>query len=237
MANFPPVIPTSQIGRAYEIINEIRGGITTDDDDISVRQIMRAIDTEYASVLQEDLDRRQREGLEINRQLYQTYSCLELEDDNKNCGCGASICGIKKVAIPKFIQYGGKPAIGFFGTDQGLQFSYAVNISDARTKAAPQVYGSTRPSYYIEGDYAYVVLPPKIKSLCSVTISGIPEVPSSTTGENCFDIWSSEYPIAGYLWSEVKRRVMGKDGNALITSSQVRDNLNNANSGNVTPTK
>lgn len=230
MADFPQVKPKSLLGRAYEIINRPRGGETTDDEDISLRQIMRAIETEYAATLKEDMDERLANGLGINSQLGIPYDCLKLEDAKESCDCGTIKCGLKKVKIPTFAQYGGRPAIFFFGTEE-VTFQYASNLQEARTIATSKPFRPAKPAYYIAGSYAMVVLPSEYSEICIVSITGIPQNPSDTDAE-CFDIWSEEYPMLEYLWSKTKARVMGGEIQDMIQGERFKDVTNNAMSGN-----
>ena len=230
MADFPQVKPKSLLGRAYEIINRPRGGETSDDEDISLRQIMRAIETEYAAVLKEDMDERLTNGLGINSQLGIPYDCLKLEDAKENCDCGTIKCGLKKVRIPTFAQYGGRPAIFFFGTEE-VAFQYASNLQEARTIATAKPFKPAKPAYYISGSYAIVVLPSEYSEICVVSMTGIPQNPSDTEAE-CFDIWSDEYPMLEYLWSKTKQRVMGGEIQDMIQGERFKDVTNNAMSSN-----
>lgn len=237
MANFPPVIATSKIGRAYEVLNDFHGGATTDDT-VSVRLIMQAISTEYQGVLQDYLDKTLNLGLNIDDQLYEEYSCLPLVSAAEDCDCGTVKCGVKKVSLPKFAVYYGSPAIGFFGTNEGLSFTKASSLSDARNKVKVKPYaGPSKPAYYLSGQTAFVVLPALYKQLCSVTITGIPQDPSESLTGSCSDIWTDDYIKAGHLWAETKRRVLGKDAALLLSSQMMRDLINNANPGNTIATK
>ena len=231
MADYPIVNPKSLIGRAYEILNRPRGGVTSDDEDISVRQIMRAIQTEYGAVLHDDLTERLVAGLALDPQMGVRYDCLELEDAKVGCGCGSQQCGIKQVKMPTMAQYAGKALIFSFGTDH-IPFTRVHNLSEAKTIATTKAYAPGRPAYWIEGEYLKVLLPAEYSEICQVYLIGTPENPSETEVNACFDIWSEEYPITEYLWSRVKSKIMGGEINDMIKGEQFKDTTNNAASGN-----
>ena len=231
MADYPVVNPKSLIGRAYEILNRPRGGVTSDDEDISVRQIMRAIQTEYPAVLHDDLIDRLVNGIALDPQIGITYECQQLEDDVTDCGCGTQRCGIKRLKVPTFAEYGGRAVIFFFGVD-AMAFTRVSNLQEAKVVATTKAYSSGRPAYWIEGEYIKVLLPAEYSEICQVYFVAIPDNPSHTPEDGCFDIWSEEFPILEYLWSRVKTKIMGGEIRDMVQSEGLKDTTNNAASGN-----
>lgn len=223
MAEFVTPVPRSLIGRAYEIINQMSGGAPSDDSDISVRSIMRAIESAYSKVLHEDLRRRLFEGRAINSQMSIPYDCIPLEPAQSKCKPSRG-CEVKKVSIPNFAEYNGAPAIFFFGTD-GISFTRASSETEAAQVIKPRRFAEVRPAYVVQNKQALVFLPPQYNEICSVSFSGIPEYPYMKDPD-CFDIWSEEYPILEYLWEDTKAMVMQMDAEPIIRTTPLKDEVN-----------
>ncbi len=227
MADYPEVSPKSLIGRATQVRDLLRAGVTTDDDNISLRLLMRVVESTYARVLQDDLDERVALGQPINPQLGFDYHCECLEDFED---CEGVDFMVKKVKIPQLAQFNGNPAIFFFGAD-GVSFVRVNSKREAKAAIKPKAFQETKPAFIVRNNEAVVYLPALYSEICFIDWSGIPQSPSQEQGD-CFDIWSEEYPILEYLWEKVVDRILNRDGNTLLKTEVFKDTINDSR-GNV----
>lgn len=225
MIHFPEVTNRSKIGRAIEIISSFNGGKPSDDRDTRlIRLVMSSIDSVYAEVLKEDLQRKQILGEDINPQTYFSYSCEPIELAQSACEeCSSSY----RVKLPELAQYYGYPLITNVGTDV-VKFTQARNKQEAITLIKGRPYMPSKPAYYILGDFMYVVLPPKYKKITRISFDVVTTTPSRTSDDVCFDIWSDEYPIMENLWNVVKDRVVQRliEPNIRTRGVVVQDEIN-----------
>ena len=219
--NFPFVHPKSLIGRAYEILNLQHGGAVSKDNQTSVRQVMRAIESAYAEVLNQDMTNRINSGLQINSQMGFEYDCVHLKD--KKGKCEISGCSIKTVDIPIMAEYSGVPAIFGVGSD-GIQFKRVSSAKEARSATQSKKFSPGRPAYIVRSRSLDIYLSPSYNEICEISWC-IPERPS-TESDDCFDIWSEEYPILEHLWEKTKRVVLGTDSESILRTDQFRDKIN-----------
>jgi len=220
--NFPVVHPKSLIGRAYEILNLQHGGAVSKDSQTSVRQIMRAIESAYAEVVNQDMKERVNTGLQINPQIGFEYNCVPLKE--KESKCGISGCSIKTIDIPVMAEYAGMPAVFGVGTD-GIQFKKVNSAQEAKSVTSAKKFSPGRPAYVVKSKSLDVYLSPSYNEVCQISWWGIPEKPSSESSD-CFDIWSEEYPMLEHLWERTKRIVLGVDSESILRTEQFRDKVN-----------
>lgn len=220
--NFPSVHPKSLIGRAHEILNLQYGGALSKDNQTSVRQIMRAIESAYAEVLNQDMINRINSGIQINSQMGFEYNCVSLKE--KSSKCGVSGCSVKTVDIPVMAEYAGSPAIFGVGSD-GVQFKKVYSAQEAKAATSTKRFSSGRPAYIVRSRSMDIYLGAMYNEICEISWWGIPEKPS-TESSDCFDIWSEEYPILEHLWEKTKRVVLGTDTESILRTEQYRDKIN-----------
>ena len=216
-------------GMSYEIRGILSGGRASDDNPIPLRLIDRAIKDTYSALVKQEDDIKEQKGEALDAQRVQPFPCLKLENNNDfYCACTKTGGSFKKVRLPKFIQSKGYPYISYLGnTDMDLEFMPAMGIQDLNAR----IPFSGKPGYFVAGSNAYVALPKDYALMCEVTVLGIPEDPLATSGP-CFDIWSSEWNITGYMRARVKQEVLAYLGNVILTTGQNRDLRNNSQSGN-----
>ncbi len=227
---YPKVTENSLLGRAYQVIDTLSGGKSSDDNPISNRLMMRNIVTAYGQVLREDLMLRQDRGEEVNAQMYRDYTCQNMELVEDCNGCRQLGVTLKKVKIPKLAQFAGLPLIRFVGTSS-LTFSVASSLNDALSMAKSVAFNPGRASYYLSGDYLFVALPGRLAMICSINYSIIPEDPSFSSTA-CFNIWAEDFPIDDYMWSVTFQRLITGNGNVLLSTMQGIDKINNGREGN-----
>jgi hypothetical protein len=213
----------------YNILNIARGGVSSDDEKISSRQVKFWINYHRALAVAEDY----KKGASIHPQLVQDLGCVQLTEADKG-ECASASWGekIMKATIPKLVE---------LPNNRGLAF---VGLIDKQTPIAPSSSGTVHFAqykrvgadlrrYYTIGDSLYIATSDPKDNLTYVNVRGIFEDPSSisvcsSTGTCvCFDESTDKYPIpAKYVPLITERILKGELGYVLQTPN---DEDNDAN--------
>lgn len=227
--SYPSVNPGSLRSIAQGLKLEMSGGLATDDNVFPVRLIEARL-KERMSYLQH-LEDRENERLGIMPNINRTviYKCLPLIDsDDFYCKCTRTGGKLKKVELPKFLEWRGVSFISYFGnTDMDLSFTPALSI--AHMNSLELVIN--RPKYFLAGQNAYVSLPADYALMCEVTVTGIPEDATATSGP-CFDPWSTDWKVPEHLKAIAIDQVRSTFVPTIVQTEQVMDVRNNANTDN-----
>jgi len=182
---------------AYNILNTLRGGRSTNNDHISLRQVEFNVDYYRAMLIRRDF---QRNGI-VTRHFEQDLGCIELTSVNASKCCNLPLdCVVSRtvVKLPRMIRFNQSEAItvqdiGGLNTipvidNVAIQFLPFDRFTKNETKA-----------YMIE-DYLYVHNP---KGMDTINVRGILEQPMEAAkfdcdGSDCFDE-DSDYPISADL--------------------------------------
>lgn len=217
----------SKLARAYEILDSMYGGSNLSDDSPRTPMlIMQLIDSVYPAVLKDYLKELEYEGKNIDPSLLTSYTLtLSASDEEMEAGCKNFL--VKKASLPSTIQFKGKPAISYAGgIDKDYGFFWGTSSYEALSRASGGRFVEARPSYWVEGNTLYTVLPKGFSVMEEMKVVMVPEDPSATTTGACFDIFSSKYPIAGHLWFKVKNQILTMDNQIMNQGVQLRDPVN-----------
>lgn len=226
---FPVISPTSYIGRAYSIIDELNAGKTTDDNAYSVRLIIASIKTEYSHVLRQDFLDRCKRGETPSEQAYQEFTVNVAPTESCGVVCNGTV-KVKRAKIGKIAEYCGDMIIRDVRAGM-VDVIRAENLSDAKQRVKPSEFVPLRPVYYVTKNYIYLLLPARMQGISCISYSAVLE-DASVEGA-CLDVWA-EFNMVDYLWSEVKARVKQLDGNMLLTTAPKFDKVNNGSPENQT---
>ncbi|MCE7039230.1 hypothetical protein [Dyadobacter sp. CY312] len=226
---YPTVSKGSLRALAYEIKNEMSGGITTDDNVYPIRLIESEIKHQYGLAQWEEDKLNMALGIEPNAQRVQIFPCIPLKDNTDfYCKCTKTGGKFKKATLPKMMEWRGQSYIKYVGnTDMDLPFTTTNNIQEIN--ATDSVL--TKPSYFLSGNNLYVRLPTDYKAMCEITVMGIPESPTNSNGL-CFDVWNAEWNVAEYMKSIIKAKVKQQFTPLLLNTTQMRDLRGNSQDGN-----
>lgn len=215
---------------AVEIQKELSGGEVSDDSPYSLEHIELAIIHEWGRLVKLEDDLNERRGIPPSSSRIKTFPCLKLEDaDDMYCRYTDDSSRLRKVEIPKMIEYKREPYITFVGRlDSDVKFIRASSINGMRatSKVLPN------PQYFIQGNSVYVFLPRKYNLMCDITVMGIPENPLNTNDESCTDIFMEEWDCPEAMKAEIKRQVHAVFGNTIIATAPNLDRKNNTSPSN-----
>ena len=223
---------------AYNLLNLIRGGKTSHDENISLEQIKFNIRHYRAVLIRRDYARN---GL-VTRHLEQSLGCLELEKvDGSQC-CGLDIgCEVykTKMPVPKTVRFNFEDAITFVGAADGLTRIPLVSSSVIKFLQYDKYTYDNKKAYMID-DYLYIF---HAEGMEYVNIRGVFENPEDLAkyecnDQNCYDE-DSEYPIPADMIQAINSGFM--NGELRMVGITVTDTTNDRDTGSqqipASPTK
>lgn len=191
----------------YTIKNILRGGLITDDDRITDRQVAFMIDNVRATLLRQQYNK----GQNLSDNNIQTIPCMEVtQTDTSFMPDFPSGCTVYKtvMAIPKPIESKGKDLItGITGPNFGsTTFEF---IPYARIPYASYTRFK-RPLVTLFNNHLYFIN--NSQFMMNVAVSGVFEQPNQLSEYNnceglpCYD-WDSQYPMSSHLIDAVIQMV------------------------------
>jgi hypothetical protein len=206
----------------YSLKNLYRGGITSDDEDVSGRQLMFHFRNYRAKLVREDLGK----GRTLDRQLIQDLGCVEVEcvDAAECCeiaDSGATVLRTKE-PIPKLLELYNKNLLTFVGTVDKVTPYQVTTPTQARWSKFNKYTGkSTRAYLQSNSNYLYIINAPNGIEL--INIQGVFENPeeiknyNNCDGTTCFSK-DSEYPISSHMIPVITELIMSKELKVLAST-------------------
>lgn len=211
----------------YTVKNILRGGLITDDDRLSDRQIAFLIDAARAVLLRQQYDK----GQLMSENNIQHLQCVPvINQDTAFDTDFPTYCRVYRSStrIPKPIEARGKDLILSITSAEFGGFTYEV-VPYARVPYT-QYTRFQRPVAVLYNGYVYLVNAPYTEQ---ISVSGIFENPNdlaefdNCTGTTCFD-WDTQYPVSSHLIDPIVKMVI--EELTLMLKVNV-DKTNNANEG------
>jgi len=224
---YPPVVPGSMRQLATEIRKDLYGGgPVTDDARLSIRQIEVLIKRIYDVIITEK-DKSDFKGGRIpDQSRLVLFKCYPMTDTNEiSCGCSKFSWGLKMVKLPKLYLWRGKPYITYFGSAD-MQTNWVRVNSLIELNTIWKLVGI--PAYFIKGNVAYVILPPQYALLCDVLFWGIPQDPTYTEDDLCFDVWANDWAVPPHIKELIKDAIIAKWGQTVLSTAGAADTTNNS---------
>jgi len=208
---------------AYNILNLVRGGRSSNNDHISLSQIKFNVKYYRAMLIRRDFTRN---GI-ITRHLEQDLGCLELQKVDASKCCNLPVdCAVyrTKKKIPRTVRFSFKDAITHVGDVTGLSTIPMVEPHMVEFLPYDKYTKSQKKAYMIE-DYLYVY---NADGLKFVNVRGVFEDPEEIAlfdcdGSDCYDD-DSEFPIPMDMVQIITSGLMS--GELMLLSSSVNDTTN-----------
>jgi hypothetical protein len=220
---------------SYNILNIARGGLSSDDDRLNIRQIKFWIKYYRAYyVKQLSLKQSLRDVAILDPQLVQDLGCLKLEEVDK-ADCPDALWGqnIKRVEVPKLIDIPLDKSITFVGLIDKITPIIMGNPNTSYFKSRQRFTGNMRRAYFI-GKYLYVT-DPFNEDICHINVRGIFDDPTQVSytdadGEvQCYRD-DEEYPMPMSFIPEVNTAIMQRE--LQMTVNGTNDEINDSREPN-----
>lgn len=215
----------------YDILNTIRGGKQSDDENISHRQVGFWIDNTRALLIRRDLEK----GRSVNPELVQTICSEVIQVDAAECGCLTAGCIVYRTAtkIPNAIEIYHKNLILRVGPAVVGSTPFSFISYERAQFANNNRYTKHIIKAFFHNGYIYLIgESSKLKFLKHISIDLVMEYPeeasdfiSCSSGGPCYTD-DSEYPIAAWMIEPLKEMVFNL--NVKLAASAPSDNNGNA---------
>ena len=208
---------------AYNILNLVRGGRSSNNDYISTGQIKFNVKYYRAMLIRRDFARN---GM-VTRHLEQDLGCLELQkvDASKCCNLPTECAVYRTVKkIPRTVRFNFKDAVTYVGAIDGKGNIPLVESHTVQWLPFEKYTKNKMKAYMIE-DYLYVY---NADGLKYINVRGVFEDPEDVTmfdcdGSDCYDD-NSEFPIPMDMLQTITQGIMS--GELMMLSSSVNDTTN-----------
>jgi hypothetical protein len=221
---------------AYNVLNIARGGLSSDDDRLNIRQIKFWIGYYRALAIKESLTpvSRYLKPSGVDAQLVQDLGTLELEDVDAADSQVINInCRLKRVRIPKIIDLPNGKGIAFVGSVDKQEPFILSEPNVVALKSHQRFTGKMRRCFFI-GSYLYVTEGFN-EDLRYINVRAIFSDPmeikythADGTIESITD--DSEYPLSENMIPFIVSNIMAKELN--MTIQAVNDENNDSREPN-----
>jgi hypothetical protein len=206
----------------YNLKNVYRGGITSDDETMSDRQLIFIFNYYRAKLIREDLNK----GRTIDRSIIQDLGCVPVECVDASECCDITDSGSTVIRtvnpIPEFLELYAKDLLMFVGTvDKATSFQ-VTSEAQVRWGMYNKYTGKSTKAFMRDNkNYLYIANAPKGIEL--INIQGVFQNPEEASkfnhcdGRPCFDK-DNEYPLSAHMLPIINELIMSKELKGLVTT-------------------
>jgi hypothetical protein len=210
---------------AYDILNTLRGGQSSDDDLISLRQLYFQINVVRAKLIREDLNK----GRSISNNVSQSLGCLDVELTDSSVCCGIDTgCKVLRSTqqLPEPVELYQQDLITKIGPISiGSRPYDIVSIDRIPFMGFTPFSGINGQTYAAIQDRYVYLFTPKNKPILTTKISvyGIWADPMDAArfnhcdGTTCFNE-DSEYPVSTHMIETIKQIVINDSGRIIASA-------------------
>ena len=220
---------------SYNILNIARGGLSSDDDRLNIRQIKFWIKYYRAYYIKSLASKESlRDVAVLDPQLVQDLGCVTLtEVDKANCPDVLWGQNVKRAEIPKLIDIPLEKSITFVGLADKTTPIIMGNANVSYFKSQQRFTGNMRRSYFI-GKYIYVT-DPFNEDIDYINVRGIFDDPTQITytdADNNVQGFkdTDEYPMPLSMAVEINASIMQRE--LQMTVSGTNDETNDSREPN-----
>jgi hypothetical protein len=215
----------------YDLKNIIRGGLQSDDEMISDRQIEFQVNSLRAQYIRQDVNKRRS----ISDNIKQVIHCLEVETvPAYTCGLPDSCIIVRsKEKIPNAIETSHQDLITVIGPTGILSTNFHMIPYNRAPWAGNNRYTKRMTFAFLLDSFVYV-LGPEAEMLEKIKVEGVWQTPrdiekyTMEDGTSSYDAEIEEYPLSTSMLDLIKQSMITTNLQPLI--QMPTDNTNNAKS-------
>ena len=215
----------------YDIKNLIRGGMQSDDEIISDRQIEFQVDSLRAQFIRQDINKRRS----ISDNIKQMIHCMEVEPVSANT-CGLSNNSIivrSKTKIPNAIETSHSDLITAIGPTGLLSLNFHIIPYNRAAWAGTNKYTKKMTCAFILDSFIYIV-GPDAEMLEKIKVEGVWQSPRDIEaymkedGHPSYNAEEEDYPLSTSMLDLIKQSMLTTNLQPFLSSPT--DISNNAKS-------
>jgi hypothetical protein len=195
----------------YDLVNILRGGIQSDDEIVSLRQVGFWVDNTRAELIRQDLEKKRS----ISDNITQSLGCVSVSlVDSSVCPCRISSgCTIMRTVerIPTTIELYNRNLLTRVGPAIIAQRAYTIVSYQRASTFGNGKYNKNEVGVFLHDGYLYLINADP--ELSYISVEGVFEEPSEAAkyftceGEPCYTD-DSRYPISATMVELMKQRIL-----------------------------
>lgn len=227
-------MPTTRNKLVYNLANLIRGGVTSDDETVSLRQIGFWVDNTRNTLIRQDLNKNHS----VSDNIKQSLGCIDVSRVDASTACGVQVdCDVFRtdIQIPKPIETYDRDLVTRIGpVALGSRPYLTIPLERVPYIGATPFLGLNESvKACILDRYIYLFMPKKNLVIKRINVIGVWAVPSDVkTFNNCEGLpcYSDDdnYPISDHMIETMTQMIMQTD--LKIISQAPSDDLNDGKS-------
>ena len=215
----------------YDIKNLVRGGIQSDDEIISDRQIEFQVNSLRAQFIRQDLNKRRT----VSDNIKQVIHCLEVEPvSGTTCGLSSDLHIVRsKIKVPNAIETAHSDLITAIGPTGILSLNFHVIPYNRAPWAGTNKYTKRMTCAFLLDSFVYVV-GPDAALLNKVKVEGVWQNPRDienyldSNGHPSYNAEEHDYPLSTSMLDLIKQQMIAVNLQTFVSSPT--DLTNNAKS-------
>ena len=215
----------------YDLKNIIRGGLQSDDEMISDRQIEFQVDSLRAQFIRQDINKRRS----ISDNIKQLIHCLEVETvSGDTCGLNKDMSIVRsKLKIPNPIETSHSDLITAIGPTGILSVNFHMIPYNRAPWAGNNRYTKHMTFAFLLDNFVYI-FGPESKYLDKIKVEGVWQNPRdienymTNHGEPSYNPETDEYPLSTSMLDLIKQSMLATNLQPLV--QMPTDISNNAKS-------
>jgi len=219
----------------YDIKNIIRGGIQSDDEVISDRQIEFQVHSLRAQFIRQDINKRRS----ISDNIKQVIHCLKVESvSGTTCGLAGDITIVRsKEKIPNAIETSHQDLITAIGPTGILSTNFHMIPYNRAPWAGNNRYTKKMTFAFVLDSFVYVI-GPEAERLQKIKVEGVWQNPKDIEeykkddGSLSYDSEREEYPLSTSMLDLIKQSMLATNMQPLV---QMPTDLTNNSKSDVQP--
>lgn len=215
----------------YDIKNIIRGGMQSDDEVISDRQIEFQIHSLRAQFIRQDINKRRT----ISDNIKQVIHCLEVEPvSGTTCGLSSDLIIVRsKEKIPNAIETSHQDLVTAIGPTGILSVNFHMIPYNRAPWAGNNRYTKKMTFAFVLDSFVYII-GPEAERLQKIKVEGVWQNPKDIEeykkddGSLSYDAEHEEYPLSTSMLDLIKQSMLATNMQPLV--QMPTDLTNNAKS-------
>ena len=216
----------------YDLKNIIRGGLQSDDEMISDRQIEFQVNSLRAQFIRQDINKRRS----VSSNIRQVIPCLDVEPvSGTTCGLSHDIKIVRSIEqIPNPVETSHDDLITAIGPTGILSLGFHMIPYNRAPWAGTNKYTKKMTCAFILDNFIYII-GPEAPLLDKIKVEGVWQNPreisnyKDTHGHTAYDPDNHDYPLSTSMLDLIKTQMIATNLQPLIQSGT--DLSNNAKSG------
>lgn len=205
----------------YNIKNILRGGVQSDTELVSDRQVLFWINNTRSTLIRQDINKRRS----ISDNIRQSF-CMDVSEVDASVCCGITVdCKVVRtdLQLPSFLESDHKDLLTKVGPVNILGPSFTLIPFNRAAWVGNNKYSKNGKYAFLRDGYIYL-LGEDVDLITKISVEGVFEDPTvladfidCSTGSSCFSL-DSEYPLSNWMIEPLTQMILASNGKVIVQS-------------------